>query len=205
MTTPSTVPPYGDEGATAGRAPRGDVPPQAVALRDRVRWGPIWAGLIATVATFLVLMLLMVGTGLLTFGTPGIPTAPDATSAVVAAIVGVIAFFVGGWVVGATSAVRGATVGALNGLLMWGLWVALILPATGFGRMAITLGIPPVVPGQVMAPTPGMAWGALVSLVLSALAAALGSWLASLREPLGALSAMRFRGRAPGPRTTAPA
>jgi hypothetical protein len=179
-----------------------------LALRDRVRWGPIWAGLIATAAVFLLLVLLMVGVGLLTPGAPGAPgvsATPSATSAVVTVIIGVIAFFVGGWVVGSTLAARGATAGILNGLLMWGLWIGLFLLLTGFGRVLMASIAPPAAAGPMALITPGMAWITLASLVLAALAAALGGWLGSLRGALGAASPMRWRGRAPSTRTTAPA
>ncbi|HEX8035288.1 MAG TPA: hypothetical protein VF510_15645, partial [Ktedonobacterales bacterium] len=39
---------------------------QVVAPRDRVRWGPIWAGLLTTFTSFLLLALLAYGLGLLT-------------------------------------------------------------------------------------------------------------------------------------------
>jgi hypothetical protein len=220
MSTPPNVPPYRDEDVVPDRAPQRDMSPRApvpesgvgpapagdvLALRDRVRWGPIWAGLIATSAVFLLLVLLMVGVGLLTPGAPGVSATPGATSAVVTVIIGVIAFFVGGWVVGATSAIRGAMAGILNSLLMWGLWVALLLLLTGFGRVIMASIAPPAAAGPAAAITPSMAWVTLASLVLAALAAALGGWLGSLRGALTAASPMRWRGRAPSTRTTAPA
>jgi hypothetical protein len=92
---------------------------QLIAPRDRVRWGPIWAGLITTLTTFLLVELLMYSLGLLVVDIN--PGQANSTGPWVTAIVGLVAFFAGGWVAGATSALRGSSVGLLNGFLVWGL------------------------------------------------------------------------------------
>lgn len=102
------------------------------APRDRLRWGPIWGGLLAALATFLVLELLMYGFGWLTLDFTG----RDATrvgAAWVSALLALIAFFVGGWVAQATSSVRGADAGALHGFMVWALSIAAILLFSGLG------------------------------------------------------------------------
>ena len=50
---------------------------EVVVPRDSARWGPIWAGLITALTTFLLLELLAFGTGILT---PNFAGGPDATA-----------------------------------------------------------------------------------------------------------------------------
>src|SRR5215210_5473218 len=60
----------------------------APARRDSIRWGPIWAGLITALTTFLLLQLLAIGIGLVDIG-PG----SDGGGGWVTALIGLIAFF----------------------------------------------------------------------------------------------------------------
>ncbi len=126
------------DGRTRGRVPgaQEEQGADAVTWRDRVRWGPIWAGLITALTTFLLLQLLALGIGLQDVG-PG--AAPGGWTP---AIIGLIAFFVGGLVAGITSAVRGGATGLLNGFLVWGLGTVLILvlSALGLGQIFGALG-----------------------------------------------------------------
>jgi cation transport ATPase len=152
------------------RTPREDVPDarsgrgtDATALRGIVRWDSIWAGVLTAIATFLLLELLAVGIGLRVAGT----SAADWISA----IIGLIAFFIGGYIAGWTSSgLRDATSGLLNGLLVWALGTVLVLGlfAFGLGRFFGILG-------EVL--FGGAALGAFFSLLLSALAATLGGWV----------------------------
>jgi hypothetical protein len=172
-----------------------------VAARDRVRWGPIWAGLITTFTLFLILELLLYSVGALSFqfnsGTVGV-SAPWVT-----ALVGLLAFFVGGWVAEATSAVRGTSAGLLNGFLVWGLGTVAILLLSSFGmgtffgmlgqavslivgRIAFdALGNPGISPDQIRELARSAAWWAFLSMILSAIAAALGGWAGSKSGPIG--------------------
>ncbi|WP_162924625.1 hypothetical protein [Rubrobacter indicoceani] len=109
--------------------------------RDSVRWGPIWAGLITTIAAFVSLQLLAFGLGLLTLDLdPG--AGGDGASAWVSGIIGLIAFFTGGAVAGMTSATRGVASGLLNGLMVWALGTVLILffSSLGLGQIFGALG-----------------------------------------------------------------
>src|SRR3712207_1479442 len=74
----------------------------APARRDSIRWGPIWAGLITALTTFLLLQLFAIGIGLVDIG-PG----SDGGGGWVPALIGLIAFFTGGGGGGVTSAPRG--------------------------------------------------------------------------------------------------
>ncbi|MDQ4107086.1 MAG: hypothetical protein M3157_07955 [Actinomycetota bacterium] len=65
---------------------------EAVVPRDSARWGAIWAGLIATLATFVLLELLAFGIGIL----GAVAESPaGGLSAWVTAIIGIITFFTG--------------------------------------------------------------------------------------------------------------
>lgn len=109
--------------------------------RDRVRWGPVWAGLVVTVATYVLLQLALFASGLIDANFAGGVN----EGALLSAVVGIVAFFLGGLVTGATAPWRNLTDGALNAIVTWGLAiVALIVlsvlgggfAAGGFGDLA---------------------------------------------------------------------
>ena len=174
--------------------------PDLVARRDSARWGPIWAGLITAITTFLLLQLLAIGLGLVGIG-------PNNTgSAWVPAIVGIIAFFTGGAVAGMTSSVRGAATGFLNGFLVWALGTVLILvlSALGLGQIFGALGgvigqigllgpggvnvpnNPNLDPAQIASVVRTGAISAFFGLLVAAIAAALGGFLGGRsHEPIG--------------------
>lgn len=170
--------------------------PDLVARRDSARWGPIWAGLITAITTFLLLQLLAIGLGLVGVG-------PNNTgSAWVPAIIGLIAFFTGGAVAGMTSSVRGAATGFLNGFLVWALGTVLILVLStlGLGQIFGSLGsvVGQIGPGGVNPANPNLdpaqiasavrtgAISAFFGLLVSAIAAALGGFLGGRsNEPIG--------------------
>jgi cation transport ATPase len=173
---------------------------QVVTPRDRVRWGPIWAGLLTTLTTFLVLELLMYALGLLTIDVD--PNAANSGGPWVTAIVGLLAFLAGGWVAGATSAVRGTSVGLLNGFLVWALATVLIIVFSTLGLSQLFGAIGSVIsqfvalgrfvpnnvdPAQVAATVRDASMWGVVSLALTAAAAAIGGWLGVKSGPLGQL------------------
>lgn len=184
--------------------------PDLVMRRDSARWGPIWAGLITAITTFLLLQLLAIGLGLVGIG-------PNNTgSSWVPAIVGLIAFFTGGAVAGMTSSVRGAATGFLNGFLVWALGTVLILvlSALGLGQIFGALGsvvgqlglfgpggvsvpsnvpglnvpnnVPNVDPAQIASAVKTGALSAFFGLLVSAIASSLGGFLGGRsKEPIG--------------------
>jgi hypothetical protein len=180
--------------------------PELVMRRDSARWGPIWAGLITAITTFLLLELLAFGLGILT---PNFAPGADPTaSAWVSAIIGLIAFFTGGSVAGMTSSVRGAATGLLNGFLVWALGTVLILVLSVFGLGQIFgalgnvvgqlgilqggLSVPGVNlpenvnPQQYVDALRNGALGAFFGLLVSAVACALGGFLGGRSgEPIG--------------------
>jgi hypothetical protein len=62
--------------------------------RDRVRWGPIWAGVLAVLTVFIVLQLLFFALGWLDLGFNG-AAGTGATAGIVTGVLALIAFFVG--------------------------------------------------------------------------------------------------------------
>jgi len=118
---------------------------------------------LATITTFLLLELLALGIGL--------PVAGTSAADWISAIIGLIAFFIGGCLAGWTSSRRrDATLGLLNGLLVWALGTVLVLALSAFGLVPLFGLLGEVVVG-------GAALGAFFCLLLSALAAALGGWV----------------------------
>ncbi len=167
--------------------------------RDRIRWGPIWAGLLVALAGFLLLSVLALAIGAQTVEVIGAAGTVATITGWATAIIGFIAFFVGGYVAGATSAVRGTIAGLLNGLLVWALGTVLILvfSALGVGQLFGALGslfsqfralivIPETSPQlvrQVADAIANGAFAAFLSMLLPAIAAALGGWLGAKTAP----------------------
>ena len=185
---------------TPHRAPEDVGNGDYVPRRDSVRWGPIWAGLIAALTTFLLLQLLAVGLSLAGIGQS------SAGGAWVSAIIGLIAFFTGGSVAGMTSAVRGSGTGLLNGFLVWALGTVLILVLSvlGVGQVLGALGsavgnvgvlqnvqtgganAPNVNASQVAQDVRTGAIGAFFGLALAAIASMLGGFLGGrTNDPIG--------------------
>ncbi len=97
--------------------------------RDQVRWGPVWAGLIVALPTFLLLELAFFALGWLT---PGANDA-GAGAPVITGLIGLFAFFLGGLTAGATTMWRGVRSGLLHGILVWALGVVAFLFLILFG------------------------------------------------------------------------
>ncbi len=97
--------------------------------RDRIRWGPIWAGIVTAVGTYLFLQLGLIATGVVELGDAG---GDDAIASGIAALV---AFFLGGLTTGATAMWQGADDGVLHGIVMWftALVAIIVFSAVGSG------------------------------------------------------------------------
>jgi len=123
--------------------------PEAYNLnRDRVRWGPIVAGLSTALTSLLMLSLLGLAFGL-TVVNAGDATAQGAApeglgrnSAIWGAVSALIAFFLGGLVAGRSAAVFNRGWGALNGALVFLVAVPVILwlASMGLGTLLGSLG-----------------------------------------------------------------
>ena len=89
---------------------------------DRVRWGPIWAGLLAAFFALLVLSLVGVAIGATTVnagaaaqGNANANSGAGAFSAIWAGITAILSFLIGGYIAGRTAAVHERGWAALNG------------------------------------------------------------------------------------------
>ena len=165
----------------------------SVLPRDAVRWGPIWAGLLVAIGSYLLLSLLALVIGIQTVNS-GVVEAQTATQtgALVAAVLAVVAFLIGGFVAGRTSAISGRASGFLNGFMVWALGILLIaiLSAVGGGELfcglnelfrqlralTVTAG-QQVDREQIAASLRDSALITFLSMAIPALAASVGGWL----------------------------
>ena len=182
---------------------------------DRVRWGPIWAGLLAAFFTLLVLSLLGLAIGASTVNTGAAVQGSGNQnagqySAIWAGISAIIAFLVGGVVAGRTAAVHERGWAALNGALVFllALPILLWLATQGLGALignanhianglGINLGqlsntatgaaksITPAQAQQAADTARNTAWGTLIGLLLGCGAAALGGTLGTRHAARG--------------------
>jgi hypothetical protein len=111
-----------------------------VSRKDRIRWGPVWAGTVVAVATYLLLEMALLGADLLDADVGGVGALPD--GALLTVLAAALAFLLGGVVAGASFAWRDAVDGVLHGLLVWaaGIAVFLLLAVLGTGLALGTLG-----------------------------------------------------------------
>ena len=123
--------------------------PEALNIaRDRVRWGPIWAGLFTALTTMIILSLLGVAIGLTAVDARqaaaqgGPPPGVGIGAAIWGALSAIVAFLLGGWVAGWTAAVFDRKWGALNGALVFVVAVpaTLLLAGLGLGTLLGALG-----------------------------------------------------------------
>ena len=161
--------------------------------RDRVRWGPVWAGLVVALPTFLLLQLATLALGWwdVTGGTGN-------NADWISSVNGLIALFLGGLTAAASAVWRGISDGLLHGILVWALTVVTLLFLTLFGGGAL-LGslagaitdvagvqqsdLPDVAAGEAaQVARSGASW-AVLGLGLSLVAAALGGVLGAKMWP----------------------
>ncbi|MBD0334476.1 MAG: hypothetical protein ICV62_03230 [Cyanobacteria bacterium Co-bin13] len=137
---------------------------------DLVRWGPIFAGLVVSIATQLVLTGLGAAVGLTTLANTG---APQSQAPEVGAAVGIwsiisllISLFIGGWVTARACGPMNRKTAMLNGAILWATTLAVsawllssgVAGAFGIaaqGAGAVVNQLPPeVLPGGAAAPDP---------------------------------------------------
>lgn len=97
--------------------------------RDRIRWGPVWAGIVTAVGTYLLLQLVLIATGITEIDGAG------GDEAFASGIAALIAFFVGGLMTGATAMWQGVDDGIIHGIVMWfaALVAIIVFSAVGSG------------------------------------------------------------------------
>lgn len=199
----STATPY-----AAGDAPSGE-------LRDRVRWGPILAGLLAAIATLLVLTVLGLAIGLSAFKPNDAGNATVSTAAALwGALSALIAFFVGGWIAGRSAAHTGEPNGLLNGAMVGVAAIVLLLWMIGaglgnlFGAVGNNLADIANIGANISSgdaasaaraaynDARNSAWGTLAGLVLALGASAFGGWIGQTRRDLLVQTPVERRTRA---------
>lgn len=184
-------------------AVRSDVRPSDVVTassgldRDRVRWGPIWAGLLTAMAVFVLLSAAAVAIGAQAVESGANTDAAGLAGGIASAVIALVAFFVGGYIAGRSAVVMRRGYGALNGFLVWALGVALILALAAFGLGSLfgaagdlfaqyrSLGSPTpegVDPSAAAEGIRNSSLGAFVGLLLPAVTASFGGWIGT-REP----------------------
>jgi len=182
---------------------------------DRVRWGPIWAGLLAAFFTLLVLSLLGLAIGASTVNAGQAAQGTGAQnagqySAIWAGLTAILAFLVGGYVAGRTAAVHERGWAGINGGLVFllALPILLWLASQGLGAvignastiasgLGINLGqlgntatgaaknITPAQAQQAADTARNTAWGTLLGLLLGYGAAVLGGVLGTRHAARG--------------------
>jgi hypothetical protein len=138
---PSTPPPLASRtGATStGSAVAADADQRgarAEEVRDRVRWGPTWAGASVVLTVFLMLQLLFFALGWLDLSFNG-RDGSGVAAGILTGVLALIAFFVGGLTAGASTMWRKTGDGVLHGVLVWALSVLGILALTLIGGTAL--------------------------------------------------------------------
>ncbi|MDQ3484181.1 MAG: permease [Actinomycetota bacterium] len=166
-------------------------------VRDRVRWGPIWAGLLTAIATFLLLSTAAVAIGAQAVSGGADGDAAGTAGGIVTAIIALLAFLAGGFVAGRTAGVVGRGYGALNGFLVWALGIVLILALAAMGLGSLfgasgdlfaqyqQMGSPQpegVDPEQVAEGIRNGSIGAFIGMLLPAIAATVGGLLGSREQ-----------------------
>ncbi len=118
-----------------------------VTPRDRVRWGPILAGLLSALTTFALLSILGAAIGATTLQANGGPADANANhygtaAGIWGAVSALIAFFVGGYIAAKTAAVGGEGNGWINGAMVFLASLPLIiwLASQGAGNLFGALG-----------------------------------------------------------------
>lgn len=111
-------------------------------VRDRVRWGPIIAGLATTVTTMIALTVLGLAIGLSVFESTAAGEDVGVAAGIWSAISAVIAFFAGGWMAGTSVSLWGDDNGLLNGFMVGAGALALIaiLASMGAGNLLGGIG-----------------------------------------------------------------
>lgn len=125
--------------ATAGRglefgaagAPQVEAHASVVTPTDRVRWGPILAGLFTALSTLALLGTLGVAVGASTYDYGDRASAFGTGAGWWAALSALVAFFVGGLIAGRTAVVPGKDNGLLNGAMVWVVAIPLMIYLVG--------------------------------------------------------------------------
>lgn len=113
-----------------------------LAVRNRVQWGPIIAGVLSAIVVFLLLTILGFVLGASVLDPANTAGEIGTWAAIWGAVSAVAAFFIGGWIAARTAAVDGSFAGVINGLMVGaaGLLFIIWLTASGLGNLFGTIG-----------------------------------------------------------------
>jgi len=128
---------------------------------DRVRWGPIIAGLFAALSTLAVLTVLGVAVAGSTYDPGDSARAFGIGAGIWSTISALIAFFIGGWLASRSAAVRSEGSGLLNGAMVWVVAIPLMLYMImgGVGSLFHAAGSAAATGAQVASNTASVACG----------------------------------------------
>lgn len=125
--------------------------PETVVLRDRVRWGPIWAGIILALAIQLVLSAVGVAVGLTITGITSLAVLRGISTAVGiwVAISFIASLFIGSYAASRLMPIDTRGIGMMHGVMVWALTmtIAAVLLALITSAVAVMVSTTAVVTG----------------------------------------------------------
>lgn len=163
----------------------------ALGMRDLVRWGPIWAGLLTALGLQIVLGTIGLAIGLSAYSAaaPDFGARVSSFLSIWSVVTALIALFVGGYLAGRMAAVLGLRNGLVQGTVVWALALLLgvILSALGITGLLSSVNIAPFLARGVTLPSAEQvalaksaasgAWWFIVGAVIAWIAAAGGGVL----------------------------
>jgi hypothetical protein len=141
--------------------------------RQQLKWGPIWAGVVAAFGIFVLLSMLAIALGLQ--AAPGVSGQNLGIGAsIVTSIITLVAFFIGGFISAWSANLSDPSRALLNGFLVWALFVAVLGAASNlFDQLRLPTDVN-VNQAQAIQALKDASWQSLLALGLTAAAAALG-------------------------------
>ncbi len=190
--TPQQAPGAPAQGGAAPVTPEAAGPGRAGVrgLTDWVRWGPIWAGFLTVISVLAILGALGTAIGLTVWGPGGTPGWNYGW----AIFMGIIAYFMGGWLAGRSAGVAGVGPGALNGGLVWALSLLAVLVLVVIGASSAVGAIGGNL-GSALGTTRGATGTAASAAWISFVTFVVGLCLAMLGGIVGTRKMLAFGGR----------
>ena len=111
-------------------------------VRNRVQWGPVFAGVLAAIVVFLLLTILGIALGASVLEPANTAGEIGTWAAVWGAITAIVAFLIGGWIAARAAVTEGTFASLLNGVTVGiaGLLLIIWLTASGLGNLFGTIG-----------------------------------------------------------------
>ena len=152
-----------------------------VARSDLISWSSIVAGVVTAFGLFVLFGAISVAAGLESVDTPY--KYGEVVGSIIAGLLGVLAFFSGGFVAVWTAHVDEADSAITHGFLVWGLFVVLLVLMISLGAGAalgssagiLSISVDQLTPDQVKA----AGWGTVFALAIAVASTILGALLAT--------------------------